>query len=131
MKHLLDTHIWLWSVDSKERLSPQVATVLEDPETECWISAATFWEIMILGQKKRIAFDPDPESWIRNTLKTNAFHEAPITREVAILSRTIELGTEDPVDRFLAATAIVYDLTLVTADEHLISCRQVRTLANR
>jgi len=131
MKHLLDTHIWLWSVDAKERLSPQVATVLDDPATEPWLSAASFWEIMILSQKKRVTINPDPEGWIRSALRINAFHEAPITREVAILSRTIELGTEDPVDRFLAATAIVYDLTLVTADEHLISCRQVRTLANR
>jgi PIN domain nuclease of toxin-antitoxin system len=31
------------------------------------------------------------------------------------------LPHEDPADRFLVATALVYELTLVTADERLIS----------
>jgi PIN domain nuclease of toxin-antitoxin system len=35
----------------------------------------------------------------------------------------------DPVDRFLAATALVYDLTLVTADRRLVQSRAIPTLA--
>ena len=35
------------------------------------------------------------------------------------MSRRVELGHEDPADRFLAATAAVYDLQLVTADRRL------------
>jgi len=34
-------------------------------------------------------------------------------------------------DRFLAATAEVYELTLVTADERLLRGKGFRTLANR
>lgn len=34
-------------------------------------------------------------------------------------------------DRFLAATAAVYDLTLVTADDRLLRGKGFRTLANR
>jgi PIN domain nuclease of toxin-antitoxin system len=37
----------------------------------------------------------------------------------------------DPADRFLAATAEVYELTLVTADERLLRGKGFRTLANR
>jgi PIN domain nuclease of toxin-antitoxin system len=37
----------------------------------------------------------------------------------------------DPADRFLAATAQVLDLTLVTADEKLLGLGTIRTLANR
>jgi PIN domain nuclease of toxin-antitoxin system len=43
----------------------------------------------------------------------------------------IDLPHQDPADRFLAATARVYDLTLVTADERLLGARRVSTLANR
>ena len=46
-------------------------------------------------------------------------------------SRLVDLGHPGPADRFLAATAIVYELTLVTADERLLASKRVRTLANR
>jgi len=51
------------------------------------------------------------------------FREAVINQEVAIQSRKINLPHQDPADRFLAATAIVYDLTLVTADTLLIDAK--------
>jgi len=51
------------------------------------------------------------------------FREAVINQEVAIQSRKINLPHQDPADRFLAATAIVYDLTLVTADRRLIDAK--------
>jgi len=38
---------------------------------------------------------------------------------------------QDAADRFLAATAKVLDLTLVTADERLLGLGNIRTLANR
>jgi len=50
------------------------------------------------------------------------FREAVINQEVAIQSRKINLPHQDPADRFLAATAIVYD-TLVTADTRLIDAK--------
>ena len=37
----------------------------------------------------------------------------------------------DPTDRFLAATARVFDLTLVTADQRLIGAPGLSILANR
>jgi PIN domain nuclease of toxin-antitoxin system len=37
----------------------------------------------------------------------------------------------DPADRFLAATAKVLDLTLVTADENLLNLSEIVTLPNR
>jgi PIN domain nuclease of toxin-antitoxin system len=45
-------------------------------------------------------------------------------------SRAIDLAHQDPADRFLAATALVYDLTLVTADARLLRSRRLATLAN-
>jgi PIN domain nuclease of toxin-antitoxin system len=56
--------------------------------------------------------------------------DAPLTREVAVRSRAVELDHGDPADRFLAATADVYDLTLVTSDERLLRGSGFRTLSN-
>jgi PIN domain nuclease of toxin-antitoxin system len=37
----------------------------------------------------------------------------------------------DPADRFLVATSLVYDLTLVTADDALIDAKLCPILRNR
>ena len=58
-------------------------------------------------------------------------HDAPLNREVAVHSRSVRLAHEDPADRFLAATADVYELALVTADERLLRGQGFRTLATR
>ncbi len=47
------------------------------------------------------------------------------------MSRQIDLAHPDPADRFLAATAIVFHLTLVTADEPLLDSPDLPVLANR
>ena len=57
--------------------------------------------------------------------------QAALTHDVAFESRRLSLSTEDPADRFLAATAKVYDLTLVTADERLLALREIKVLSNR
>jgi PIN domain nuclease of toxin-antitoxin system len=43
----------------------------------------------------------------------------------------VQLPHRDPADRLLVATARVFDLTLVTADQQLIRARQVSVLSNR
>jgi PIN domain nuclease of toxin-antitoxin system len=43
----------------------------------------------------------------------------------------LRLVHHDPADRFLVATAKVFDLTLVTADERLMKVRETSILANR
>jgi PIN domain nuclease of toxin-antitoxin system len=43
-------------------------------------------------------------------------------------SRRIKLTHKDPGDRFIAATALVYDLVLVTADRELLQCPALKTV---
>jgi PIN domain nuclease of toxin-antitoxin system len=54
-----------------------------------------------------------------------SIHQDIIFKEVAIQSRLVELPHQDPADRFLAATAIVYDLILVTTDTRIIHAKAV------
>jgi PIN domain nuclease of toxin-antitoxin system len=57
--------------------------------------------------------------------------EAQITYQVAQETARVQLPHRDPADRFLVATARVFDLTLVTADAQLRKSKQVAVLANR
>jgi len=75
---------------------------------------------MVLCREGRLTLKGGPASWIAATLIESPFREAPLTHEVALASDTVVLPHRDPADTFLAATAKVYDLTLVTADDNLL-----------
>jgi len=127
---LLDTHIWLWSLLEPSKLAKAVAAELESPSNELWLSPISTWELLILVEKGRVVLNAEPRKWIRDVFSKIPFKEAPINHDVAIQSRLLDLLHQDPADRFLIATALVYDLTLVTADERLIQSKGP-ILANR
>lgn len=131
MKLLLDTHILLWGLLEPERLNRRVAAELRNPDNEIWISPISIWEILVLSEKGRIVLLPDPASWVRTALKQLAFNEARINHEIALQSHALKLRQQDPADRFLAATAMVYQLTLVTADKAFFTCRDISVLRNK
>ena len=131
MRLLLDTHIWLWSALDRARLSSRLVAVLENPRNELWLSPISLWEVLTLSQKNRLTLYPNPRAWITNTLDTIPMREAAITYGVAQETGRVQLPHRDPADRFLVATARVFGLTLVTADDQLLKARQVSVLANR
>ena len=57
--------------------------------------------------------------------------ETPITHEVALETQYVKLTHRDPADKFLAATAKLFDLTLDTADRRLIDAKGLSILADR
>jgi PIN domain nuclease of toxin-antitoxin system len=131
MKLLLDTHIWVWSLVDRKHLSQRVFKELADPSNELWLSPISAWELIELAQKKRITLDQDAEAWIAHKLSVTPLREAPITQEVALEIGRIRLPHRDPADHFLVATAKVFELTLVTADERLLKVRNIPVLSNR
>jgi PIN domain nuclease of toxin-antitoxin system len=129
---LLDTHVWLWSLLEPERLPPSVARALAGATTRRWLSPLSVWEALLLIERRRLQVDADGPTWVRQALATAPVEEAPVTTEVVMASRQLSSTHRDPVDRFLAATAVVFDLTLVTADRELQRIAGVRVLkANR
>jgi PIN domain nuclease of toxin-antitoxin system len=130
MKLLLDTHVWLWSQLSPERLSARARKRLRAADTELWISPVSVWELLLLAERGRVNLRPSPERWMHTFFERVPVREAALTREVALKSRAVQMEHQDPADRFLAATAAVYDLTLVTADARLLAGTGYRTLAS-
>ncbi len=130
MKLLLDTHIWLWSLLAPDKLGRRVAAALSSARNELWVSPISVWETLVLAERGRIKLKVDAHRWVEDAFRAAPFVEAPLNRAVAVMSREIRLAHQDPADRFLAATAAVYDLTLVTADDQLLAGRGYRHLAN-
>jgi PIN domain nuclease of toxin-antitoxin system len=128
LKLLLDTHIWLWSLREPRRLSRLVLQELKSASNEVWLSPISTWEALLLRAKGRIVID-DVEELLASSSKE--LREAPLTHEIVIAAARLPLAHADPADRFLAATAEVLGLTLVTADQRLLGLGKIATLANR
>jgi PIN domain nuclease of toxin-antitoxin system len=130
---LLDTHIWVWSHSEPERLSKRVAAALVDEGNDLWLSPISVWEFLLLAERGRVRprDQATPSEWVEAALARAPMHDAALSREVALRSRSVRLEHEDPADRFLAATADIYDLKLVTADQRLLRGKGFCTLANR
>ena len=120
MKLLLDTHVLIWSVSAPQRLSRRAIRVLQDSRNELWLSPISVWEIVVLCRKGRLTPKEGVDDWFAAALQRIPCREAPLTHEVALASDAVVLPHRDPADTFLAATAKVYDLTLVTADDNLL-----------
>jgi PIN domain nuclease of toxin-antitoxin system len=125
---LLDTHIWIWSQLEPARIGKQVARELSASGNELWLSPVSVWEALTLMHKGRVRVDA-PLTWVERASEQT--REAPLTREIVRVSFSLSLPHADPADRFLAATAKVLNLTLVTADQQLLGLGEIASLANR
>ncbi|MXX90768.1 MAG: type II toxin-antitoxin system VapC family toxin [Boseongicola sp. SB0677_bin_26] len=125
---LLDTHIWLWSLLDQDRLGDSARHALQSGETELFLSPVSVWEALLLAERGRVVLNPDPHRWLRKAMSISPVTEVPLTIDVAIAGRTVDIEHQDPADRFIAATAKVHSLTLVTADTRLLRCSDIDLL---
>jgi PIN domain nuclease of toxin-antitoxin system len=121
---LLDTNAAIWlaldSPDLGKRSRRIVGKAAMDGALA--ISAISFWEIALLIIKGRMR-RPDSVRELRRQLLSLGITELPVTGEIAIGAGELEDLHGDLADRFIAATAIAHDATLVTADERLLRWR--------
>ena len=117
MKLLLDTHTWLWRLLDPDRVSQAAEKAIADRESELFLSPITLWETLILSRKGRLSLRPSPGEWILDALRRSAPSAVPLNHGIAMRSEALGgFASGDPADRFLVATALEHDLTLVTAD---------------
>ena len=108
MNLLLDTHIWIWSVGERRRLSSRVVRELTNTENQLWLSPISIWEVQFLYRKRRIELEGmDVETWARRALEIQPLNEATLTIDVALEIPKLNLKHGDPGDHFLVATAKV------------------------
>lgn len=130
MKLLLDTHIWIWSVSEPQRLTRRVSKELDNAQNQLWLSPVSIWETLLLHRKRRLKIPEGFSTWMTRALTTMPLNEAPLTFEVAEALSTINLPHSDPADLFLAASAKVFGLTLVTSDRNLVRTPDISVLEN-
>ena len=131
MKYLLDTHIWIWSVSASKKLSREIKDILKDDSNELFISSISVWEFLILVEKGRISISKSMDEWLEEAMFQSKIQEIPVDTEIARQSREIALPHQDPADRFIAGTAKVGQLTLITSDGKLSQCDDISIVFNK
>ena len=117
MRYLIDTNIFLWSLNDDKKLKDEIKDVLKDPQNQIFVSIASAWEI---GIKSRAGKLP-----LKTTLK-RCFDISPFETLNIGLSHVFELekltlyrSHKDPFDKILIAQARVENLTFITTDEKI------------
>ena len=121
---LLDTHVLVWLSEASPRLGSNATEQIDAAfqADKLAVSAISFWEVAMLVSKGRIRMDMDLSVW-RNDLLEQGVIELPVTGEISIKAAGLESFHGDPADRLIAATALQHSLTMLTADEKLLSCK--------
>lgn len=135
---VLDTHVWVWAVEGATNLlSTAALRAIEDAagHARLYVSAISAWEIAMLVRKGRLVLSRDVASWVAAARRPPGVRIAPLTASIALDSTSLSpLSTQDPADRFVAATARGLGARLVTCDTALLeygAAGQMLTLNGR
>ena len=122
MKILLDTHTWIWSQESPEKLGSGAHNALADEDNRLFVSPISSLEIARLAWGGRLTLAGRLQTWIAESIQALLADTVPLTHDIALAA--YDLPGEfhrDPADRMLVATAVVHDLTLMSADERILA----------
>lgn len=121
---LLDTHVLHWLDVDDQRLGDGSRRLASEAleRDDCAVSSASFWELALLVARGRIDLGATVAAWRADVLRTGLI-ELALDGTAAIRAVTLDLPHKDPADRFIVATALLHDATLLTADETLLAWR--------
>lgn len=120
MKYLIDTHVCLWTVSEKNKLSPKVISILEEAANEILFSQISLFEIAIKIQAGKFKeFDTSLHEFY-DTLLNKGFTFLPFQNDhlyAYFNSALFKDGQRDPFDRCLLTIAMEENSSFITKDE--------------
>ena len=128
---LMDTCAIIWDALEPDKLTKKAQRAIDqaDEHQELIISDISIWEISMLVKKGRIEIDISAAHFINLFLQSRNISVQSISPEIAELS--VNFGPEinnDPADRIIAATSVVCNAQLLTADNNLRDSKRLDTL---
>jgi PIN domain nuclease of toxin-antitoxin system len=127
---LLDTCALIFDALTPERLTPAALAALDQGERDGHLACAdiSLWEIAMLIAKGRLEPGTDAREFCRLAVDARAVRCLPITPEIAVCSTALVLSQGDPADRLIAATSILEQAPLITADHRLRESPELATI---
>ncbi len=131
MKALLDTHVLIWWLDDRQRLSrsQQEAVAAAGGDSPLLVSDVSLWEVAMLHNQGRIRLKIPLREWLEAAVAPPLVRRCGISPAVAAeLAALPDSFHRDPADRILVATARVLGATLLTQDRRIVDAALVETI---
>ena len=111
---LLDTHTFLWWCDDSPELSKKARTTIADQD--CFVSAATFWEIAIKISLDKLRLPAAIERYVPDQMSLNGFELLEISFRQIARCASLPFRHRDPFDRMLVSQSQEEGLSIVSRD---------------
>jgi PIN domain nuclease of toxin-antitoxin system len=122
---LLDTHVWVWSVEGDAgRTGRRARAVLGRAEAgeAIRVSPVSIFELAALHTVGRVRLARPIEQWVREALGAAGVRVAELAPGTALDAGAIpRTALPDPLDRLLVASARQLDAALMTGDARILA----------
>jgi len=132
MTYLFDTNAWLRLAERPETISPAARLRLDEVVGAFPLSVVSIWEVGLKARKGKLQLTLPLDDWLAEMTRPAFVRLLPVDAAIARLSNTLPGNFhDDPADRFIVATAIKHNLTIVTSDQLILAYPHVKTLDTR
>jgi PIN domain nuclease of toxin-antitoxin system len=115
MKAILDTHAFLWALSGDARMSRHARDIFAGPD-DLSLSMASFWEIIIKVQSRKLNFPRPVGPYVLSKLAENRIECLSVTIDHLLALEGLPMHHRDPFDRILIAQSLEENLPIVTSD---------------
>ena len=121
MKHyLIDTHIFIWSIDDPNKISDRIRRELADNKNLLYISSISLMEIAIKNRDGKLMLGEDYATFANNIYRFGIVLLNIELRHLEVMNRLSYPQThKDPFDHLIISQAISDRLCLISADEKM------------
>ena len=123
MRVLLDTCALIWFLRDDSELCKNAAQLIENPDTEVFISVVSIWEIAIKASMGKLSAPMGFLDSFEAKLKASGFNILPVEFHHASGVYSLPPVHSDPFDRLLLSQCKAEKLTAVTNDVHWMDPR--------
>jgi len=131
VKVLLDTHCVLWMISEPERLGKKAQKLLDNPETELFLSSASIFEIAVKHSLGKLSLPAKPEHYLPPKLDRMSVRELAVSAAHAYRVSELPWHHRDPFDRLIIAQSLAEGMAIVTADEQIFRYKSPHIDARR
>jgi len=116
VKFLLDTVVWVWSIDAIENIGKRGLEILEDGRQDIFLSPVSSWELSIKMRLGKLSLPKSPAACVSQYMVQQGLRPLPIAHSHTVKVYDLPNHHRDPFDRLLIAQALTENMVILTAD---------------
>ena len=112
---LLDTCALLWLASGSRNLSKSARSAISDAQMVC-VSPVSAWEIATMVSRGKIVLPCTAGEWFNAVVRLYDIDVLKLSSDDMLKAAELPWLHKDPADRFIIATALANNFTVVTSD---------------